>query len=1378
VTIVRQFYFGLISLLAIAIPSAATADEPWADTRLSVPEGLVAWLDGSVQNAARKSRNEPELADGENLAVWYDGSGHQRHVRSGDPVSQPALRLAGPHGFVRFDGLSDSLLAEAMGLKFDELTIFIVAAPHGSDGGFPALLAMSAAGEQDYTSGLTIDLGPFAAGNFDAINVEGNGFGGARDLKNSAEPFSRFARICTTSKVGPQGVVLYVNGREESARERSPSTTAMDQLVVGARYYGVPVGIRGFIAGEIAEVLIFDRVLTDAERGEVDRYLEAKYKDVEPIPPRSLVAGAKPLNYVLDPPPVQMLVPGCAVRELPLELPNINNVLYRDDGKLVALAYNGNVYVLSDSDGDGIEDKAALYWENKGQIRSAIGMDLTPPNYAHGRGVFITSKMKCLLVVDSDGDDVADKEITVAEGWQETFHGVDALGMAIDPRDGSIYFGIGTQNFADAYVRDEDGKAKFRIEGERGTIQRVSPDFKSRETVATGIRFPVAIRFNRDGELFCTDQEGATWLPNGNPFDELLVIDRGHKRHYGFPPRHPRHLPGVIDEPSLFDYGPQHQSTCGLNFNEPVNGGPVFGPAWWQSDTIVTGYSRGKLYRTAVSKTASGYVASNQLIASLKYLTADACVSPDGALMVATHSGGPDWGSGPSGTGKLFKIQYADRDAPIPVLAWARTPHEVRVAFDRPVSGDDAQELTSNIVIDRGQYVAAGDRFEQLRPGYAAVARQVNLPRFDVKVLGAALSPDRRTLIIATAPHRAATGYAITLPGIGRDRPTSGGELPQSSAIDLAYDLSGVEATWQPAGVELPWHGWLPHVDLAASRRFTTASADHDDFWRRLQQAGTLTLRTQLRLDRMLRPEVQPGSQIDFEYPPEETTVALESNCPMDASFDGAAISATQKGNQWTIEFATPSSSEGKALHQLQVRLRHDANQPAPTLAASYHTNEDATPRALPLRRMIVPWAEIAEESQVIVDNREVPELKGGNWLRGKSVFFSEKALCSKCHQMRGEGGLIGPDLSNLPQRDYASVLRDVTQPSYAINPDFVSYTVVTTTGRALAGSIRSHGEELIIGHQDGKETRVSRDDVDALHPDSVSIMPEKIVETIGSDAMRDLLTYLLTEPPSMPNYGPLRPPPPRSMDELSAVLAGAPEVAATRPLRVVLVAGRKDHGPGEHDYPAWKESWQQLLAMADHTQVTAADDWPSGDELSTADVLVFYQQGTWTPERARDIDRFLARGGGLVYIHYAVDGGQDAPGFAKRIGLAWRGGTSKFRHGPLDIDFSSGKKHPIARNFERVHFHDESYWNLLGDAQKINLLGSGIEDGSPQPLFWTATSGKGRVFVSIPGHFAWTFDDPLFRTLLLRGIAWSAGEPVDRFNALVTPGARIQTSH
>ena len=47
----------------------------------------------------------------------------------------------------------------------------------------------------------------------------------------------------------------------------------------------------------------------------------------------------------------------------------------------------------------------------------------------------------------------------------------------------------------------------------------------------------------------------------------------------------------------------------------------------------------------------------------------------------------------------------------------------------------------------------------------------------------------------------------------------------------------------------------------------------------------------------------------------------------------------------------------------------------------------------------------------------------------------------------------------------------------------------------------------------------------------------------------------------------------------------------------------------------------------------------------------------------------------------------------------------------------------------------------------------------------------QGRVFVSILGHYSWTFDDPYFRLLVLRGMAWSAGENTYRFDALATDG-------
>jgi type 1 glutamine amidotransferase len=61
------------------------------------------------------------------------------------------------------------------------------------------------------------------------------------------------------------------------------------------------------------------------------------------------------------------------------------------------------------------------------------------------------------------------------------------------------------------------------------------------------------------------------------------------------------------------------------------------------------------------------------------------------------------------------------------------------------------------------------------------------------------------------------------------------------------------------------------------------------------------------------------------------------------------------------------------------------------------------------------------------------------------------------------------------------------------------------------------------------------------------------------------------------------------------------------------------------------------------------------------------------------------------------------------------------------------------------------------------------------EPMFWTREHGKGRVFVCILGHYIWTFDDPLFRILLLRGMAWAAGDSPYRLDPIVLRGASVK---
>lgn len=1356
---------GLLVQATTAPAGPAPTPEPWRHSGLNVFRGLQLWLDAGRQNAARQALGRQPLHHGDKLEMWYDASGHGRHLTQKDARAQPIFHDAGGVVAVRFDGEQTHLLRHDPKQTYRDITLFLVVTPFANPGDFRALLAMNQAGKNDYTSGLTIDLGPTPSERFATLNPEGAGFGGAVNLMKGAFDFGTGHRVTVASAPGQSGTRLWIDGQLTGRRERSESLLHIDQLTLGARCYnneGGPPRVCGFLSGDILELLIYDRLLDDDERGRVEQYLAKRYGQVKVAIPRRPVEG-KPLMRVADPPPVQMLVPGFTVRQLPVDLPNINNIKYRADGKLVALAYNGDIYLLSDKKSSGVENHAELFWESKGQLRAPIGMALTPPGYKHGNGVFVACKGKVTLIVDSDGDGKADKEIVVAQGWKVLPHGVDALGVAVG-RDGSIYFGLGCADFTNPYLLDAQGKAHFDLRSERGTIMKVSPDFTKREVIATGIRFPVALAFNRRGDLFATDQEGATWLPNGNPFDELLHIQPG--RHYGFPPRHPRHLPRAIDEPSVFDYAPQHQSTCGLNFNEPVNSGPIFGPSWWAGDALLAGYSRGKLYRTQLVKTAGGYVARNSLLACLNMLAVDACVSPRGDLVVAVHSGPPDWGSGPTGRGKLYKIHFEGAHCPQPVLAWAAGPHEVRIVFDAPLDPQLLRDLSREVSIEYGKYVQPGERFESQRPGYEVVRRQLVTPRYELPVRSVQVTGDRRTLVLTTARHTEAVSYALTLPGLGRPAEPSAGELRQIPAVDLGYDLTGVAATWRGDAENASWSGWLPHLDLTVARAFTAASAEHEKLWRMFQQPGRLTLRGQLDLRDMLRPAVQPGSTLNYTWPDEEVTLTFASSVPLSVKIRDSQAPPPAKVVRVTLK---PKKDE---LVPVEVSFATGAGT---VLDVTWTTQEDARPRALPLRRILLPWASANKPAEIIAAST-IPELQGGSWRRGREIFFGEQAQCSKCHKVRGQGNDVGPDLSNLIHRDYESVLRDIREPSAAINPDYITYHAELTNGRVLTGTLRTlPNGKLVLSDGTGKQTVFDRNSVESLTPVSESTMPAGLDKTLNPDQLRDLLTFLLTEPLTPAALERPGAPPPRRRAEIDAVLKGSNPPSRRKQLHIVLSAGPKDHGPGEHDYPLWQRRWVNLLSRAENVRVSTVSGWPTAKQFETANVIVFYSNNPgWSAARAGELDAYLQRGGGLVYIHYAVDGRADVDALQARIGLAWRGGASRFRHGPLELDFTHAK-HPIARGFGKLALIDESYWELAGDPRRVDILATGIEDGKPRPLLWTRNSGKGRVFVSIPGHYTWTFDDPLFRLLLLRGIAWTASDSVDRFNELATLGARVQ---
>jgi type 1 glutamine amidotransferase len=285
-------------------------------------------------------------------------------------------------------------------------------------------------------------------------------------------------------------------------------------------------------------------------------------------------------------------------------------------------------------------------------------------------------------------------------------------------------------------------------------------------------------------------------------------------------------------------------------------------------------------------------------------------------------------------------------------------------------------------------------------------------------------------------------------------------------------------------------------------------------------------------------------------------------------------------------------------------------------------------------------------------------------------------------------------------------------------------------------------------------------------------------------------------------------PAPPRRADVervFAAARTATPRETSPRPLEVILLADRKDHGEHEHDYPRWQARWALLLggeAASDEraanlygpdilapalkqgaagVHVTRVDHWPNPDQWAAADLVVAYCYLPWDAKRMREVTKFLERGGGLVVIHSATWTRPKAS--AEVAEVTGVGGFQRWRHGQLSLQIMKAD-HAICRGLPaNIQWIDEPYWPPTPqvDPKRVDLLVGSHEETEPgqsetalQPQFWTYKKGKGRVFGCVPGHYTWTFDDPFFRFLLLRGIAWAAGEEPYRFDDLVLRGVAV----
>lgn len=134
-----------------------------------------------------------------------------------------------------------------------------------------------------------------------------------------------------------------------------------------------------------------------------------------------------------------------------------------------------------------------------------------------------------------------------------------------------------------------------------------------------------------------------------------------------------------------------------------------------------------------------------------------------------------------------------------------------------------------------------------------------------------------------------------------------------------------------------------------------------------------------------------------------------------------------------------------------------------------------------------------------------------GDRARGKALFTKS---CAVCHQMDGEGNKVGPDLTTANRQDLAALLGNIVDPSAVIRREYMSYVVVTDSGRVYNGLLTEQdGASITILDAKNERFKLSRDEVETLDEAKASLMPERILDTLTPQEVRDLFAYVQAPP-------------------------------------------------------------------------------------------------------------------------------------------------------------------------------------------------------------------------------------------------------------------------
>lgn len=130
-----------------------------------------------------------------------------------------------------------------------------------------------------------------------------------------------------------------------------------------------------------------------------------------------------------------------------------------------------------------------------------------------------------------------------------------------------------------------------------------------------------------------------------------------------------------------------------------------------------------------------------------------------------------------------------------------------------------------------------------------------------------------------------------------------------------------------------------------------------------------------------------------------------------------------------------------------------------------------------------------------------------GDASRGQALF---KQHCALCHQVGGQGAVLGPQLEGVGGRGLDRLCEDIMMPHRNIDEAFRTSSLLLDSGSVVTGLIRRRDDsQVVLVDSKGVESIISTKDIEQESGNYRSLMPDNFSEALQDQELADLIGYL-----------------------------------------------------------------------------------------------------------------------------------------------------------------------------------------------------------------------------------------------------------------------------